>query len=142
MSLSTPSALEMAKTFFTALEDHDLDIVAPLLADEVTETIPLSNTGTPQPWSFFDGKEAVLGYLATIVHNFSRVVLADREYSVTEDGDTVFVETKGDLIQAGTGAPYTNVYVFKFATHAGKIVKISEYANPIPVAKLFGMPVG
>lgn len=142
MALTTPSALDMAQTFFKALEDHDLALVAPLLADDVTESIPLSNTGDPEPWMFFEGKEAVMGYLGTIVQNFSRSVLADKEYSVTEDGDTVFVEAKGDLIHAETGAVYENVYVFKFVTRVGKIVSIREYANPITAAKLFGMPIG
>jgi len=142
MSLSTPSALDMAQTFFTALEDHNLALVAPVLAEDVTESIPLSNTGSAEPWSYLEGKEAVMGYLGTIVQNFSRVVLADKEYSITEGGDTVFVEAKGDLIYAETGDAYNNVYVFKFVTRAGKIISISEYANPITLAKLFGMPIG
>lgn len=132
----------MAQTFLKALEDHDLALVEPLLADDVTESLPLSNTGDPEPWLFFEGKEAVMGYLGQIVRDFSRLVMVDKEYSVTEDGDTVFVEAKGDLIHAETSAAYENVYVFKFVTRAGKIIRISEYANPIAYAKLVGLPIG
>ena len=142
MSTVAPAALDMAQTFLKALEDHDLALVEPLLADDVTESLPLSNTGDPEPWLFFEGKEAVMGYLGQIVRDFSRVVMVDKEYSVTEDGGTVFVEAKGDLIYAETSAVYENVYVFKFVTRAGKIIRISEYANPIAYAKLVGFPIG
>ena len=86
--------------------------------------------------------EKVLGYLRTILANFSRTALTDQHFVVSQDGDTVFMEAKGDLIQAGTGVAYHNVYVFKFVFANGAIVQISEYANPVTFAKLTGLPIG
>ncbi len=141
--MDSPSGnLDSVKTFFDALEKHDVSLLTPLLADDIVETIPLSNTGASEPFATYEGKEAVVGYLGTIVQNFSRTVLVDKEFTVSEDGGKVFVESKGDLIQAGTEAPYENRYVFKFVFRNGLITHIREYANPITFAKLVGMPVG
>ncbi len=101
--------LEAVKAFFLALEQHDKDALASLLAPEVVEIIPLSNTGSPDPFSEFKGKEAVLGYLGTIIDNFSRTVLVDKQFYVSDDGSAIFMEAKGDLIQRATSAPYHNV---------------------------------
>ena len=90
----------------------------------------------------FRGKDAVLGYLGTIVANFSRAVLTERRFTVAEDGATVFLEAKGDLVHAHTSAPYRNMYVFRFDLHDGRIVGIAEYANPVPFARLVGLPLG
>ena len=130
--------LAAVETFFIALEQHDRDLLGPLLAPEVIEIIPFSNTGTPEPWVEFNGKEAVLGYLGTIITNFSRVVLTDKQFYVADDGNAIFLEAKGDLIQRSTSTPYRNVYVFKFLFDNRKIVHVPEYANPIPIAKLMG----
>lgn len=135
--------LQTVEAFFSALERHDKDALVPLLAPEVVETIPFSSSGAPEPFSEFRGKEAVLGYLGQIIDNFARTVLVDKRFYVSDDGSAVFVEAKGDLVQAGTSAPYRNVYIFKFVfDEGGKVVHISEYANPVTFAKLVGMPLG
>lgn len=85
----------------------------------------------------------MLEYVGTIFSNFSQVEIVDREVSVTDDGRIVFVEAKGDLIVADGGAPYRNVYVFRFTFDAeGLIAEIREYANPVPIAPIFGVPLG
>ena len=104
--------------------------------------IPYSPTGTPEPWYVFDGEEAVMGYMKMITENFSQNWLTDIAAVVSADGDTVFVEAKGDLVQRDSGQPYRNVYVFEFVLRDQKIVRISEYANPIPIAELLGEPLG
>lgn len=142
MSVVETQNLETAKTFFNALEQHDVAMIEPFLAPEILEIIPFSNTGSPEPWKTYDGKEAVLGYLGQIVENFSRTVLLEKQFTVSNDGKVVFLEAKGDLIHAASGAPYNNLYVFKFTFAGGKITNISEYANPVPFAKLSGAPLG
>jgi ketosteroid isomerase-like protein len=134
--------LDLAELFFEALEKHDISLIEPYLADDVVEVIPFSNTGKPDPFYAFNGKAEVLGYLQTIVTNFSRVVLAGRRYSVVDGGSAVFLQAAGDLVQAGTGSTYQNVYVFKFEIRDGQIVHIDEYANPITYALLAGLPIG
>jgi ketosteroid isomerase-like protein len=142
MSGNKLSALELTITFFESLENRDISLIEPHLADDVVEIIPLSNTGKPDPWFVFTGKSEVLDYLGTIARNFSQVRLVNQRHTVSEDGTSVFVQTEGDLIQAGTGTPYHNVYVFKVETRDGQIVHIDEYANPIAYALLAGLPIG
>lgn len=134
--------LEAVKTFFLALEQHDVSMVEPFLAPEIQESIPLSNTGSPEPWKVFEGKEAVLDYLGAIVKNFSKAALLEKQFTVSHDGNVVFLEAKGDLVHAASGASYKNVYVFKFSFEDGLISHISEYANPVTYAKLVGEPLG
>lgn len=142
MSENGTKNLEAAKTFFLALEQHDVSMIEPFLAPEIREIIPFSNTGAPEPWAAFDGKEAVLGYLGVIVKNFSKAVLLEKQFTVSHDGNVVFLEAKGDLVHAASGAPYKNVYVFKFTFEDGLMSRISEYANPVTYAKLAGEPLG
>lgn len=142
MSNDKLAPLDLAEIFFEALEQHDISLVERHLSDDVVEVIPFSNTGKSDPFYVFNGKAEVLGYLKTIVTNFSRVVLTDKRYSVTDQGSAVFLQAEGDLVQARTGTKYQNVYVFKFEIRDGKIVHIDEYANPITYSLLAGLPIG
>lgn len=136
---NTPSV----EAYFDALRDHDTDAVATLLGEDVREVIPLAASGTPGPWFEFQGKQEVLAYVSTIFTNFIRVEMRDREVSVTEDGQTIFVEARGDLVVAATGDPYRNVYVFRFSFDAeGLMTEVREYANPVPIAPILGIPLG
>jgi ketosteroid isomerase-like protein len=132
----------LAEMMFAALESGDLDMIRPHLAADVVEVIPYAPHGQPEPFGVFTGKEAVLRYLEGVVRGFSKRTLTDLALYATSDGGTVFAEVKGDLIQADTGTPYRNVYVFKFTFRDGQIVHIAEYANPVTFAKLAGMPIG
>jgi ketosteroid isomerase-like protein len=123
------------------LEERNVDANAPLLANDVVQEIMLSANGSQAPSPQFEGKKAILGHLNQIVANFSRTVLVDKQVYVTVDG-TVFMEAKGDLIFVDTGAPYKNVYVFKFVFRLNLISRISEYGNPVRFAKLVGSPLG
>jgi ketosteroid isomerase-like protein len=132
----------VVETLVAALESGDLDVIEPHLADDVIEVIPYAPNGEPEPFGVFTGKDAVLRYLADIVRGFSKRALTDRVLYAAGDGGTVFLEAKGDLVQAGTGTPYRNVYIFKFTFRDGQIAHIAEYANPVTFAKLAGMPIG
>ncbi len=68
--------------------------------------------------------------------------MLDQQFYASDDGSTVFMEAKGDLMQGATSAPYNNVYIFKFVFEGGKVIHISEYANPVTYAKLMGLPLG
>jgi ketosteroid isomerase-like protein len=139
----TNNSSRSVENYFNALRDRDMDAVAGLLHDEAREIIPLAPNGAPDAWFDFRGKDEVLNYVGTIFNNFSQVEIVDREVSVTEDGRTVFVEAKGDLIVADGGASYRNVYVFRFSFDGeGLITEIREYANPVPIAPILGVPVG
>jgi Phenazine biosynthesis protein A/B len=77
-----------------------------------------------------------------VLDNFKQAVMVDRQTFITDDGATVFVEGRGDLILKQTGQPYRNIYVFRFSISDGKITEIREYANPVIYAKALGLKVG
>ncbi len=128
--------------FFRALSDRDVSIAGAVFVEETVEIIPLAMGGGTEPEHVFDGKNAVLGYLQTILDNFKQAVMVDRKTFITDDGATVFVEGRGDLVLKKTGQPYRNIYVFKFSISDGKIAEIREYANPVIYAKALGLKVG
>ena len=133
---------ELADAYLNALEAQDLETISSLLADAPTIDIPFSNTGDLAPWFTFEGREQALGYIGTIFQNFSQVKLVERTTYIADDGQTAFVEAKGDLIQRDTNASYRNVYVFKLSMQDGRITHVREYANPATFAKLMGIPLG
>ena len=140
---NTKSASQHAiDEFFRALDERDLSIASAVFTDEIVEIIPLAMNGETDPERVFEGKGAVLGYLQLILENFEHAVVVDRHTFITGDGDTVFVEGRGDLILKQTGQPYRNIYVFRFSISDGKITEIREYANPVIYAKALGLKVG
>lgn len=136
------SSLALVEGLFAALQSGDLSPVGPHLAADVTGVLPYAPSGNPEPFRVFPGKDAVMRYLGSVVATFSQRRWHGLTCYVTADGSTVFAEARGDFVRAGTGAPYRNVYVFKFTIHDGLITHIAEYANPVPVAKVLGLPIG
>ena len=140
---NTKSASQRAvDEFFSALSERDVSIAGAVLTEEAVETIINAMAGGTDPERVFDSKNGVLSYLQLNLDNFDHVVLVDRRAFITDDGATVFVEGKGDLIVKQTGQPYRNNYVFRFSISEGKIGEIREYANPVTYAKAFGLKVG
>lgn len=117
----TADSRNTVETLFAALESGNLDMIRPHLAADIVEVIPYAPNGQPEPFGVFTGKEAVLRYLGDIVQGFSKRTLTDRAFYVTAGDGTVFVEAKGDLVQAGTGTSHRNEYLFKFTFRDGQI---------------------
>jgi hypothetical protein len=53
--------------------------------------------------------------------------------------DGCFLQGDDNLVQAGTDAPYRNVYVFRCETPEGQITPVDEDANPVAFAVLTGL---
>jgi ketosteroid isomerase-like protein len=135
-------SLDIVKAFYAAKERRDLDATVSFFADDIVYVFPLNSSGEPEPWFVFDGKDATREYQRGVLARFSRVHMVDPEYTVSPDGDRVFVTARGDYIQEQGRKPYNNVYVFRFAIADGKIQRVDEYANPVTFAKLAGLPIG
>jgi ketosteroid isomerase-like protein len=142
MSNTKSASQHAVDEFFRALSERDVSIASAVLTQEAVEIIPLAMAGGTHPERVFDGRDAVLGYLQLILDNFKQAVMVDRQTFITDDGATVFVEGRGDLILKQTGQPYRNIYVFRFSISDGKITEIREYANPVIYAKALGLKVG
>ena len=130
----------VVEAFFSTKEKHDLEGLTALFADNVVYTFPLPASGAQENWFVYDGKEATVEYQRKTLDAFSQLKMRDMQMTVSEGGDTVFVESRGDYISK-EGKPYNNVYVFKFVLKDGKIAKAFEYANPVTYAMLAGLPI-
>lgn len=136
------NAAELTNAYLDALSSADLDIVASFLHDDVIVDLPMSLTGEPTPMFTFDGKGAAMEYFGSIAANFRQVRFEDRRTYAVDDGNTVFVEAKGDLVQRDTDASYRNTYCFKVTIIDGRIERVSEYANPIAWGELMNLKLG
>ncbi len=134
----TPEAI--VKAFFQTKEKHDLDGLKALFADNIVYTFPLPASGAQENWFVYDGKDATVEYQRKTLDAFSQLKMRDMQVTIGADGNTVFVESKGDYVSK-EGKAYKNVYIFKFVLESGRIVKVFEYANPVTYALLAGLPI-
>jgi ketosteroid isomerase-like protein len=103
---------------------------------------PLPASGEQKDWFRYEGKEKVAEYQTKTLKAFTQIRMFDQRFYESTDGETVFVESKGDYIAAEGNKHYTNVYVFKFVRRNGLLEEVLEYANPVTYAKLVGLPIG
>ncbi|MGW7720542.1 nuclear transport factor 2 family protein [Streptomyces chartreusis] len=129
-------SLETAQAFITAFENRDPAAVAALLSPEATFTIPLSITGTPEPWYVFDSPDAVLAYIVSVAAKFDHVAFLDKVWTVSEDARSVFLQANGDILSSAEKLVYNNVYIFRIDVADGHVLKVWEYANPVAYANL------
>jgi ketosteroid isomerase-like protein len=127
-----------ARAFLDALEHKDLDAVESMTDERATLTIPLSSSGNQEPDAHFAGRAEVLGYIRQAFHIMGAIRFTRVRISVTEAGETAFVQANGDFTTAD-GRPYRNVYVFRQDWREGRIVRAEEYANPVTFTRTFGV---
>jgi ketosteroid isomerase-like protein len=134
---------KVVSDFFDALEARDPANVQTLLADDVTNVLPYTASGDTQPAALrrFEGRSAVMTYFEGAMERIRTIAFEDTAIAPTADGNTVFVETRGDMVLAD-GRAYRNLYVWVFETEDGQITAIREYFNPVTAALAFGRPLG
>lgn len=124
-------------SLMSAFEQRDLDRITPYLCEDVSLVQPLTLSGSPTPEGSFEGRRAVTGYFQQVFRAMGRIHFANVRLSGADDGKSVYYEATGDFTTAA-GAPYRNVYIFRFDLRGGKVAHISEYANPITFSQTFG----
>ena len=137
---STQTSRAVVEAFFSMKEKHDLEGLTALFADKVVYTFPLPASGAQENWFVYEGKDATVEYQRKTLEAFSQLKMRDVQITVSDDGNTVFVESRGDYVSK-EGKPYKNVYVFKFVLESGLILQVFEYANPVTYALLVGLPI-
>ena len=137
---STQTSRAVVEAFFSMKEKHDLEGLTALFADNVVYTFPLPASGAQENWFVYEGKDATVEYQRKTLEAFSQLKMRDVQITVSDDGNTAFVESRGDYVSK-EGKPYNNVYVFKFVLESGLIVQVFEYANPVTYALLVGLPI-
>lgn len=137
------STLAQTEAFFAALETRNLEQVENLIDEAVVNTIPFAASGntTEDAFRIFDGRDQVMAYFAGALERIPKLAFVEPEFTVSADGDTVFVETRGDMVLAD-GQSYQNLYVWRIDYSGAKITAITEYFNPVTAAIAFNRPIG
>lgn len=138
---TTEAAREIADRFLTAMADEDIDAIADATADDAVLVHPISFDGSQDPQVRFEGEDQILGYVETVFANFATIAWRDADVNVTDDGRTVFIETKGDFTLTRDGSPYDNVYVIRFDIRDNQVVRSAEYYNPLIAAPALDIPI-
>ena len=128
--------------FYDGLEREDVSVFE-FLAEDVTDNVRLNPNGTPEPVSF-NGRDEVVGFINTIFQSFDNISFNDRRLTVSEDGNTVFIQTVGGAWTfTPTGGTYQNVYIFRVDfNEEGQIEAIEEYLNWVVNSEVAGVPLG
>lgn len=135
MSNTKSASQHAVDEFFRALSERDLSIASAVLTKEAVEIIPLAKRLPIHHNGLLEAAEDELNVTK------DRVLAIENPFRI-DDGATVFVEGRGDLVLKQTGQPYRHIYVFRFSISDGKITEIREYANPVIYAKALGLKVG
>jgi ketosteroid isomerase-like protein len=136
MTTTTTRALELAQAFFAGFEARSPEAVGALLSPTASLIIRLDIDGEPDPWYAFEGREQILAYIASVAAKFDHVAFLDKEWTVANDGSSVFLQANGDILSSAEKLEYRNVYVFKLELEGGAVARVVEYANPVTYANL------
>jgi ketosteroid isomerase-like protein len=130
--MSTADNKKLVQQIYTDRANRSGTTFADHLADDVCWIV----TGQ-YSWSrFFEGREAVLNFMATFRSLFDippRVVA----FNFIAEGDLVVVEAKGDSVTS-KGVRYDNDYCMIWRIEDGRIKMIKEYCDSALVEKVLG----
>ncbi|MEL6920875.1 MAG: nuclear transport factor 2 family protein [Pseudomonadota bacterium] len=130
---SAVSPIERVDAFYAALAAEDQDAALGMLAPDAMLHAPYNPNGDATDAGIRSFPASM--YVAGAMQTYDNLVFEDREYSVADDGGTVWIEAEGRLRVAATGKHYENRYVFKIELDDGKIVEITEYTNVATLAR-------
>ena len=130
---ATASPIERVDAFYAALAAEDQEAALGMLAPDAMLHAPYNPNGDATDASIrsFPASMYVVGAMQT----YDNLVFEDREYSVADNGGTVWIEAEGRLRVAATGEPYENRYVFKIELGDAGITEITEYTNVATLAR-------
>jgi ketosteroid isomerase-like protein len=129
----TDKRIEMADAFFEAMFKEDRQAVTALMTEASIVHAPYNPNGDASDAGIrtFPARLYVLGAMQT----YDNLKWENKKYSLSDSGQTLWVEANGKLSVAQTGKPYHNRYVFKIDFENDKIATITEYTNVATLAK-------
>ncbi len=128
------NALTVTRAFFAGLEAGDPAAVGAVLADHARVAITLGADGDHEPGRVIDGKADVLDHIVAIAETRGRLALLDKDWTVGEDGASVFLEATGGLATTAGQRASRDVRLFKVELRDNRIVEVVEYEHATPVA--------
>jgi ketosteroid isomerase-like protein len=127
MMIETQNPTDFVMNFFAALMSRDGAAVGAFWHDDGIVSAAFNPSGEMGDDAIRSAPHAL--HLASFLKNYDEIAFHDIVPSVADGGDTIWVETRGDLRVAATSTPYRNRYVFKFTLEGGRIKRLVEYAN-------------
>jgi ketosteroid isomerase-like protein len=131
---------DLARAYFTALEQKDLGGLLAILTEDAVLEMPFDVAGTNKPRDLWQGSDGAAAHYGQAFTDVASITFTEVAISPTTDPNVVFAEALGDMAMVN-GRPYNNRYVFRFDLHDGKIRRIREYGNPVTSAISFGLPL-
>jgi ketosteroid isomerase-like protein len=127
---------QLAERFFVILETYAFEELLEIFAPDGVKRMPYAPPGVGDTVT---GAQAIYEQFSDMPRLFTAAKFPRRIY-VTEDPNLVFVTCTGDL-ELTAGGKYENEYVFIFKLADGKITELSEFYNPILMARAFNVPL-
>jgi len=136
------NARDVAERWIMADVNKDKASKLAVISDDMVLEIPFNESGKTEEGSFrrYTGKSEIVSFIDTAFAAEKSVRLVSAEYIVSADGQTVFVEARGE-VEMTSGKLYKNRYVLRFDIDGGKIKCLREFYNPITSAVAFGRPI-
>ncbi len=123
-ALTAAKNVNAIETFFTGLEERDLDKVLSPLDEKVIQEMPFAPKNFPRT---LNGLEAMKDQYTGVMEYTQKY---EREYFGTSNPNIILAKFKG-TITTGEGKPYNNAYVGIYTLNEnGKIEKFVEQFNP------------
>ena len=124
-----PKNLQTARALIQATEEQDIEKLMSGFADDAVFAQPFNPAG---PDYAYEGKAAVRKGFEGIFGLMETLGYKDKRYTVSDDGNAVFLEAQGQMTLAGSGKEYDNFYVFRVDFDAdGRVTKLTEYMNSL-----------
>ena len=127
---------QLAERFFVILETYEFEGLLAIFAPDGVKRMPYAPPGVG---SIVNGAQAIYEQFSDMPRLFTAAKFPRHMYT-TEDPNLIFVQCAGDL-DLKDGGKYENEYVFIFKLADGKITELSEFYNPILMAKAFNVPL-
>lgn len=125
----------VVENFFSRLEAMDIPGFIALWNEAGVQLMPFSPAGFPKE---LRGRAAIQKQYGGLPENYTGMRFTDRVYHETIDPEIFIVEYHGEINVKATGKPYNNDYIGVFRVKDGKLVKFTEYFNPIILQESFG----
>jgi ketosteroid isomerase-like protein len=128
----------LVKKYIDANEARDKAALMEFVTEDSLYEFPFNEGGIVEEGHFkrFKGLKELSAFFDALTTAFTLdegVRVSDRDISIANDGNTIFLECTGSG-RLTTGRLYKNRYVMKFDFKDGKIIHFREYFNPIQVA--------
>lgn len=129
------TAGQAARAFLGGLEAMDITAALAVFADDAVQEMPFAPAGFPRR---LDGIEALRRQYGGLPSAYRSMRFDITQ--VVDEGDLAVLEYRGE-IELADGGRYDNRYVGVWATREGRIVRFTEYFDPIVLRDAFGASV-